>query len=51
MVAGMHVLGKGFAAAVVLGGLLPATAGANVTVGNPLTLPTTGGLGAGGAPA
>jgi hypothetical protein len=51
MVAGMRVLGKGFAAAMVVGGLLPASAGANVTVGNPLTLPTTGGLGAGGAPA
>jgi hypothetical protein len=51
MVAGMRVLGKGFAAALVFGGLLPATAGANVTVGNPLTLPTDSGVGAGNAPA
>ena len=47
----MRVLGKGFAAALVFGGLLPATAGANVTVGNPLTRPTDSGVGAGGAPA
>jgi hypothetical protein len=31
--------------------VLPATAGANVTIGNPLTAPTDGGVGAGGAPA
>jgi hypothetical protein len=51
IVAEMRVLGKGFAAALVFGGLLPATAGANVTLGNPLTRATDSGVGAGVAPA
>jgi hypothetical protein len=47
----MRVLGKGFAAALALAGLLPAAAQASVTIGNPLTAETNAGVGAGGAPA
>lgn len=42
----MRLLWKGFAAASLIGALLPATAGASVTIGNPLTRATDGGFGA-----